>query len=70
MKTQFKVTGMDCHACKAMIEDVATDFPEITHCDVDFKTGLGNLEYKEGFDLNKFKSAVDAVGKYKLEFTK
>lgn len=68
MKIQFKVTGMHCNSCKAMIEDIATDFPDITHCEVDFKSGLGSLECQDGFDINKFKVAIEEVDKYKLEF--
>lgn len=70
MKTQFKVTGTHCHACKAMIEDISTDFPEIKHCEIDFKTGLGNLECDDSFDLNKLKEAIEAAGEYKVEFIK
>ncbi len=68
MKIQFKVKGTHCHACKAMIEDISTDFPEIKHCEIDFKTGLGNLEYEDNFDLNNFKEAVEAAGEYTLEY--
>ena len=69
MKIQFKVTGMTCNACKAVIEDVATDFPEITHCTVEVASGKGSLEFKDGFDPNLFKNAIDTVGEYKLEFS-
>ncbi len=69
MEAKFKVTGMDCASCKENIEDVAGDFPEIKKCEVDLKSGAGVLEYKEGFDINRFKSEIDSLGKYRLEFT-
>lgn len=53
-----------------MIEDISTDFPEIKHCEIDFKTGLGNLECDDSFDLNKLKEAIEAAGEYKVEFIK
>ena len=68
MKTQFKVTGINCDSCKTIIEDIAQDFPEIKKCQVDVESGMGHLEYKEGFDLQKFKFEIDGIGKYKLEF--
>ncbi len=68
MKTQFKVTGMDCESCKTIIEDIAKDFPEIKNCQVDLSSGMGSIEYKDGFDLKKFQSEIDGIGKYKLDF--
>lgn len=60
---------MTCPSCKAIIEDIATDFPEIKSCEVSLESGIGNLEYNEKFDLDKFKSEIENIGKYELEFT-
>lgn len=65
---QFKVTGMHCESCKAIIEDVARDFPEIKRCEVDFATGNGTIEFTDGFDPYSFKKEIDSLAKYSLEF--
>ncbi len=54
MKTITTIQGAHCNACKALIEDVCTEIPGITSCDVDFKTGITEIE-------------VEHSGEYKVE---
>lgn len=67
-KKTFTVKGMTCHACKKIIEMTASDFPEITKCDVDFQTGNGFVEYENDFDIEKFRKEINQMGQYRLEF--
>ena len=67
MRTEFKVTGFHCASCGVLVKDVAEDFPEITSCDVDVKTGEVVIEHKEGFNITKFKKEIENLGDYKIE---
>ena len=67
MKTEFKVKGFHCKSCEMLVKDVAEDFPEITSCNVDVKSGKVVLEHKEGLDVGKFKSEIESLGDYKVE---
>lgn len=67
-KIAFSVKGMTCESCKEIIEDIAKDFPEVEKCHVDLPAGNGWLEYKDGFDINRFQAEINGIGKYTLEF--
>ncbi len=67
MKTITTIQGAHCNACKALIEDVCTEIPGITSCDVDFKTGITEIEHEENVDWQKFKKEVEHSGEYKVE---
>ena len=66
MKSEFIVKGFHCPACEMLVKDVAEDFEEISSCEVDIKTGRVLVEYKEGFDLSKFKKEIEDLGDYKI----
>jgi copper chaperone CopZ len=64
MKTEFKVTGFHCKSCEMLVKDVAEDFPEITSCSVDIKTGKIILQHDAGLDIQKFKKEIESLGDY------
>jgi copper chaperone CopZ len=64
MRTEFKVKGFHCKSCGILVKDVVEDFPEITSCNVDVKTGKVVLEHKDGLDLAKFKKEIENLGGY------
>jgi hypothetical protein len=49
-----------------LVKDVAGDFPEITSCKVNIKTGEVVLEHKEGLKVDKFKREIESLGDYKV----
>ena len=67
MKTTLTIKGTHCNSCKALIEDVCRDTPDIRSCNVDFKTGITEVEHEENVDWQKFKKEVEALGEYKVE---
>ncbi|NQV92012.1 heavy-metal-associated domain-containing protein [Candidatus Woesearchaeota archaeon] len=66
MKSEFIVKGFHCASCGMLVKDVAEDFPEITSCEVDVKTGKVVVEHKEGLDITKFKKEIESLGDYKI----
>ena len=67
MKTEFIVTGFHCPSCKMLMEDVCSDFAEITSCSVDVKTGKVVIEHEPGLDFTKLKKEIESLGKYKVK---
>lgn len=67
MKTTLTIKGTHCNACKALIEDVCAEIPGITSCNVDFKTGVTEVEHNENADWEKFQKEVEDLGAYKVE---
>ena len=67
MKTEFNVEGFHCSSCEMLVKDVAEDYPEITSCNVDVKTGKVVLEHQESLNLEKFKSEIESLGDYKVK---
>ncbi len=67
MKTVLKVSGFHCPSCKMLIEDVCSDFSQITLCNVDVKAGKVVIEHKESLDLAKLKNEIESLGEYKVK---
>ena len=67
MKTTLTIKGTHCNSCKALIEDVCKETPSINSCNVDFKTGVTEIEHEENIDWQKFKKEVESLGEYKIE---
>lgn len=70
MKTILKIEGLHCASCKAVIEDIAGDFPEIKSANVDVAGGTAVIEHDEKFDLAKFVQEINNIGQYKVVETK
>lgn len=67
MKTTLTIKGTHCNSCKALIEDMCKEIPGINSCNVDFKTGVTEIEHEENTDWQKFKNEVESLGEYKVE---
>ena len=67
MKSEFIVKGFHCKSCEMLVKDVAEDYPEITSCEVDVEKGKVVVEYKEGFDIKRFKREIESLEDYKIE---
>lgn len=68
MKTIATIEGTHCKSCKLLIEDVCKDMEGVTSCRVEVETGKTIIEHDERFDKEAFKSEVEGLGEYKLEF--
>ena len=64
MKTTLTIKGTHCNSCKALIEDVCTEISGMKSCNVDFKTGVTEIEHEENVDWQEFKKEVEDLGKY------
>ena len=65
-KTVLKIQGLHCASCKAVIEDIATEFPEIKSANVDVAGGTATVEHDESFDITKFVKEINNMGQYKV----
>jgi copper chaperone CopZ len=70
MKTTLTIKGTHCNSCKVLIEDVCKETPGINSCNVEFKTGVTEIEHEENVDWQKFKKEVESLGEYKVENNK
>ena len=69
MITKIKVTGMHCQSCASLIKDVCKDVKGIKSCQIDSKTGEGEVEYNEPGDLEELKKEIEKLGQgYKIQF--
>jgi len=66
MKTTLIIKGTHCNSCKMLIEDICKEIPGIKSCNVNFETGITEIEYEENVDWQKFKKEVESLG-YKVE---
>lgn len=69
MKKIFTVKGAHCASCKALIEDVCTEIHGITSCNVDFKTGVTEIEHDKNVDWEKLKKGIESLADYKVGLT-
>lgn len=61
MRTIVSIPGMHCASCAALIKDVSGDFSSIKEVTVDIDTKNVTLDHDEGFDLQEWKKAVEAL---------
>lgn len=67
MKTILHIEGTHCHACKALIEDVARELPGIQSCTVDFETGMTEIEHDATFSVDGFRKEIETLGEYRVK---
>ncbi len=67
MITKFKIEGMHCASCKALIEDVCKDIEGVKSCDVDLDGKLATIEHDDGLDISLIKKEITGVGAYQAE---
>ena len=66
MNTRFKIEGLHCQSCKALIEDVALDAPGVIVCTVDVAAGSASIEHTDAFDPSAFAAEVAKLDGYKV----
>lgn len=66
MKTMLVIKGTHCPACKALIEDVATEIPGLISCQVNYQTGHTEIEHQPPFSLLQFQNEVQKLGNYEV----
>ena len=66
MRTILKIEGLHCASCKAVIEDIASDFPDIGSANVDVAGGTAAVEHEDGFDLGRFAEEIHKLGQYRV----
>lgn len=62
MPTTVSIPGMHCASCKALIEDVSTEFPEIQSVEVDMATKRITVHHADRFDLHRWKAQIEGLG--------
>ena len=67
MKTTIAIEGTHCPACKALIEDICSDFSEINTCVVDYKTGQTEIEHDVALNWTALKTEIENAGAYKIK---
>ncbi len=67
MKTTITIGGTHCPSCKALLEDVCRDFPEIQSCSVDYHSGQTVIEHDEHLDWQRLKEEIERAGSYSVE---
>ena len=66
MKKEIEIKGMTCPACKALVEDVCSDFSEVNTATVDLKKGTLLVDVDEKFDFKSLKEEIESAGSYKV----
>ncbi|MDO8648893.1 MAG: heavy-metal-associated domain-containing protein [Candidatus Peregrinibacteria bacterium] len=67
MKTTVSIPGIHCEACKALIEDVSSEFPSIKNVDIDIAKKVVTLEHTDDLDMQKWTQEVESLDeKYKV----
>lgn len=67
MKTKLKIEGFHCKSCKMLVEDVCSDFSEITSVQINEKNGDISIEHGSDFDLSSFKKEIESLGDYRVK---
>lgn len=66
-KTTLHIKGTHCASCKALIEDVCSEIPNIKSCTVNFQTGETIIEHEDSLDWSSVKREIEALGNYSVE---
>lgn len=67
MISKFKISGIHCASCKALIEDACGDIAGIKSCEVDMDGSLAIVEHDDSVDASLIKKEVESLGAYKAE---
>lgn len=68
-ETVVTIKGTHCSGCKALIEDVCPEIKGVISCQVDYKTGLTKIKYRDDFDIKMFQKEIEQLGDYKVTTT-
>lgn len=67
MKSIINLKGMHCASCRVLIEDICSDIPGISVCDVDVEKGMLTLEHDTNESLEKVVADIRNVSTYTIE---
>lgn len=62
--TKFKIQGMHCASCKALIEEVCQEALGVSSCDVDLETEIATVTHSEETDMNALQEEIKGLGDY------
>lgn len=65
MITNLKIAGMHCAACKALIEDVCSEFAGVASCEVDVAAGRAVIAHDGSADLQAITAEINKLGEYR-----
>lgn len=62
------ISGTHCESCKALLEEVCREVPNVRSCAVDYRTGRTVVEHDGDIDWAAFERAVSELGsQYRVE---
>jgi copper chaperone CopZ len=61
MFTVITIPGIHCEGCSALIKDISSDFPAISHIAIDLTHKRVTLEHDETLDFDAWKTEVEAA---------
>ncbi len=64
MTTQFRIKGMHCASCKALIEDACLDIAGVASCRVDVANGMATVEHDASVGPDMIKREIEGLGDY------
>ena len=68
MQTIVSIPGIHCEGCAALIKDVSSDFPSVTHADVDLATKRVTIDHAEDFPFEEWKQEIESLDpKYRVQ---
>ncbi|MEK9152050.1 MAG: heavy metal-associated domain-containing protein [Patescibacteria group bacterium] len=65
MTATLQITGMHCVSCKALIEDVCSEFAGVTSCAVDVAAGRAIIGHDGSADMQAVVGEINRLGKYR-----
>ena len=66
MKKTYRIKGMHCPACKALIEDICNDFDEIDSADVDVKKETLSILANDSLNEASLIAEIESAGNYSI----
>lgn len=65
--TKVSIPGIHCEGCAKLIQDVSTEYQQITKVDVDLSTKTVTLDHWPDFNLAKWSEEIESLDeKYKV----
>lgn len=61
-QTIVSIPGLHCPSCISLIKDVSSEFPALTHVDVDLASKRVTLAHDDTFDFAQWKQEIEALG--------
>ena len=65
--TKIRISGMHCHSCKTLIEDVCKEIKGVLSCDVNLATGVATITHDGSVATANLATEIRKLGDYKTE---